>query len=604
MTSHIDGLRVFVSWSDYVPDTGPTWVDITAWVEMSHPVTVTRGRQDEVSTVQPGTLTLTLDNTDGRFTPGHAGSPYFPAVTLQRPIKVTWTDGATTWTRFTGFVDSWEVIWPTGGDERALVRVKASDVLRRIGSRVPLRGNVENEILAFRPVAYWTFADAEGSTSAVDSAGRGAPALTARLNGWAGVGEYSFGSGVGAVGDGLTALMLTPAADPDGLMSGWRLACGGLSFAGWTTFGLHVFCRASSAVVVADGGSWTLAFTSASTVEFTSGLSATVTATVAAGVAHDIIVIGGSGTVRLWVDGVLAATQTLTGSLGTVLAGVSVGAAGTARPTGPLTISHLAIFSELDAAAVPLLWGAVSSSAPECSGARVARIARWVGVPASTDTGMSLVASVDPSGSSALDALGKVAATEQGVVFADREGRLVLHSRSRRYNAAVAASFDAADVGGGMSVVLDDSRLVTEAVVSAPGGIRESWRDDALTAAFGVSSVSVDSLCVSESAAQGLAQWLCLLGGSLIPRVPDLVFDLVAAPGIRASVLGLEISSRIAVTGLPSQAPPLSLFVEGFMETMTFGAWDVSVSTSPASPWDGFWTLGTSTLDSTTRLAY
>ncbi|MFJ4712726.1 LamG-like jellyroll fold domain-containing protein [Streptomyces sp. NPDC088785] len=66
-----------------------TWTDITPFVDTVTGVTVTRGASDELSETQPGTATLTLDNADGRFTPGNSGSPYAPFVRRNAPIRVS-----------------------------------------------------------------------------------------------------------------------------------------------------------------------------------------------------------------------------------------------------------------------------------------------------------------------------------------------------------------------------------------------------------------------------------------------------------------------------------------------------------------------------------
>jgi hypothetical protein len=83
-------LLVEMGWGGLVqaPDT-ITWTDITSYVDMVHGVTITRGASDELSETQPGTATLSLDNQDGRFTPGNVGSPYSPFVRRNAPIRVT-----------------------------------------------------------------------------------------------------------------------------------------------------------------------------------------------------------------------------------------------------------------------------------------------------------------------------------------------------------------------------------------------------------------------------------------------------------------------------------------------------------------------------------
>lgn len=64
------------------------WTDITPYVEGDAPLSITRGRQDELGEVQPSQCQVTLDNSDGRFTPENTGSPYYPQVKRGRPLRV------------------------------------------------------------------------------------------------------------------------------------------------------------------------------------------------------------------------------------------------------------------------------------------------------------------------------------------------------------------------------------------------------------------------------------------------------------------------------------------------------------------------------------
>ncbi|WP_392967158.1 LamG-like jellyroll fold domain-containing protein [Streptomyces sp. LN245] len=68
-----------------------TWTDVSQRVDQrtsGSGVTINRGSSDELSETQPGSATLTLDNDDGRFTPDHAGSPYYPYVRENTPIRI------------------------------------------------------------------------------------------------------------------------------------------------------------------------------------------------------------------------------------------------------------------------------------------------------------------------------------------------------------------------------------------------------------------------------------------------------------------------------------------------------------------------------------
>ena len=70
------------------PDADRVWTDVSEYVELHQGIGNTFGRQDERSTADPNDLTLTLDNSDGRFTAGRSASPYYPNVKIGRPIRL------------------------------------------------------------------------------------------------------------------------------------------------------------------------------------------------------------------------------------------------------------------------------------------------------------------------------------------------------------------------------------------------------------------------------------------------------------------------------------------------------------------------------------
>lgn len=72
------------------------WTDLTGRVRLAGggEISITRGASDELSETQTGTLTLELNNDDGHVTPGNAGSPYYPNVRRNTPIRVISTVAA------------------------------------------------------------------------------------------------------------------------------------------------------------------------------------------------------------------------------------------------------------------------------------------------------------------------------------------------------------------------------------------------------------------------------------------------------------------------------------------------------------------------------
>ncbi|MEU1554306.1 hypothetical protein ABZ517_16505 [Streptomyces scabiei] len=72
-----------------------SYVDITSYVRGAQGISISRGRSSEGQEVDPGTCQLTLENTDGRFSPRNPASPYYGLIGRNTPIRVVTNEGAT-----------------------------------------------------------------------------------------------------------------------------------------------------------------------------------------------------------------------------------------------------------------------------------------------------------------------------------------------------------------------------------------------------------------------------------------------------------------------------------------------------------------------------
>ena len=91
-TSLVDRVRVECAFTTTPDDPAPAYQDISAWCDLAGGITITRYRQDEYSQCQPATASITLNNNDGRFTPGLSTSPYWPNVMIRKKVRVTCRD--------------------------------------------------------------------------------------------------------------------------------------------------------------------------------------------------------------------------------------------------------------------------------------------------------------------------------------------------------------------------------------------------------------------------------------------------------------------------------------------------------------------------------
>jgi hypothetical protein len=96
--------------------TGGTWTDLTERCDLAAGISITGGAQDELSTNQVGTCTLTFDNQDGALTPENSSSPYSPNVVDGVPLRVSTVSVISNFVRNPSFeggsVETWE--WPAG----------------------------------------------------------------------------------------------------------------------------------------------------------------------------------------------------------------------------------------------------------------------------------------------------------------------------------------------------------------------------------------------------------------------------------------------------------------------------------------------------------
>ena len=79
-------------WDDVLVElkVGEDWVDLVGLglVRATAPITIRRGRDDEMENVQYGTCSLVLDNADGRFSPRNPNSAWYGLIGRNTPIRV------------------------------------------------------------------------------------------------------------------------------------------------------------------------------------------------------------------------------------------------------------------------------------------------------------------------------------------------------------------------------------------------------------------------------------------------------------------------------------------------------------------------------------
>lgn len=106
-------------------DIDGTWTDVTSYVRGDQGVVITRGKSSESSNADPGRCTLTLENTDGRFSPRNPTSPYYGILGRNTPIRVS-VHGGTPYLNVPG----------SSGDRAATPDAAALDITGDIDIRI------------------------------------------------------------------------------------------------------------------------------------------------------------------------------------------------------------------------------------------------------------------------------------------------------------------------------------------------------------------------------------------------------------------------------------------------------------------------------------
>lgn len=628
-----DHIKVEVAFATPPDSPNPIWTNITPYVEMASGITITLGRLDEFAEAQPGNCSMTLNNTDGRFTVGLTTSPYYPNVKIRKKLRVSYTDpntGVVTY-RHTGYVEEWPVEWPNQG-QYTVAQILSVDRKKRLGASGNYGSTLEEEYLVDLPSAYYVLGDPTGSLSAADISTKGNGALVVTQIG--GGGSVSFGTGTGPPKDGHTAVVFSPIDSLDGqMLSGPMAGRIGDNTTGITLEAAFNVINPSVDQTIARGFSGRLCVlrlvaqgTGVIRADLSFGNSLTGFSNVFDGVTHfaaitESPVIGGNITATLYVDGAQENTLTYTPPAGYVdfVDALDIGGSSDVLFMVPSlfsgTISHVAVYPSVLTAARLLAHRVAGMTAfpNERSDQRIARLASWRGIPVAEerfDVGLSSSLSVvDPTGAGPLSAMQDVVKTENGILFVDGQGNLVFHSRGHRYNASIVMTISATDdTEGAVKFVANDSFLVNDVLASRASGFTFRAVDSASVLDYGVARLDLALLTTSDNEVVDAANWRASKGGPITERIPNLGVDLVTNTAIAAAALAVKVGDMINLVSLPLQAPASNvlLFIEGWTETISVAAWVIMWNTSPAST-ASVWQLDSaiySVLNTSTKLAY
>ena len=160
---------------------GTDFVDLTGRSLLEGTTTITRGRQDAVSDVQPGSASFRFQNDDGWFTASSTASPWAGNIVLQRRVQINATDETGVWhTRFDGNIAGIDYAVDNTGNTN-IATFTCADVLAYLNREAALYCVTKEVVLANPNLLYhWTLDDKGTVIACAESSGNNGPALLGR----------------------------------------------------------------------------------------------------------------------------------------------------------------------------------------------------------------------------------------------------------------------------------------------------------------------------------------------------------------------------------------------------------------------------------------
>jgi hypothetical protein len=194
----------------------PQWIDVTGYVELASAIRITHGRPDAEQNPQTTTCTLTVDNSDGRWSTRNPNGAWAGRIRKGAWLRADVVPpSGTTSTRFVGFIQQLPVKW-TG--QYASTQISASDRMVLLGNAPNFQTMITEELLADPQggpyiIGYWPLHEPSGAAYVSDVSGQ-APAnqstLTVRSQGVSAGTGISFSNTASPGYDGTSTVTFSP----------------------------------------------------------------------------------------------------------------------------------------------------------------------------------------------------------------------------------------------------------------------------------------------------------------------------------------------------------------------------------------------------------
>lgn len=586
-------------------------------------IVIRRGRQDWATQAEPSSCTLTLDNTNGHFSPRNPLGDYYPDLRRNTPIRVRVNPGTGLDTRFVGHISDLPPRWDPS-ERHQWVPVTANSSLRRLGqgNDTPLKSALYRAIKqGTQPLAWWPLEDGTDARSAASGLLNGKPLQFSK--------PELCEPGVPGPGGAASALRITSPLDGTAI-SAITVATGSVPASSATATSIVIQYRLDDSnqpldmdqkngrLYYATGGPTIIegafAFQTGGIVAINVNLydaagSSIIGAGDGLGVLtdpfdgewHEVLAIleqNGTGIDgELWYDGELVASDTFASSTirpprniglfggdyfdaGTNLIGVF-----------PVDRSHLAVYDT----AVAATYTAATGHLGERAGARFTRLGGEEGVPADLAGDDVFGYTMGPQTPTGLLTLWRECEGASAGVLTDRRtGHVGLDLTTSRENQNVALILDysTGHVSPPLEPTDDDQRTRNDVTVTAANA--SSARVVIEDGPLGVDAVgrydtqTTKNLDPTEpDLPLHHAGWETNLGTVDKMRFPTITVNLRRNSSLVADWLALDIGSRIRLTNLPNHISydDVDLIVEGYTEQISQKNWIITFNCAPYDPY-------------------
>lgn len=604
---------------------------------LRNPVTITgMGRTDWTSTLQAVTLTLTLNNRDGRFTPKLSAGAYYPDIGRNVQIRVSVNATSATAVAYSGYrfwgeVAEWPPKWDAGGRD-IYVDITANGIWRRMSQLQTTLGSAFTRYNSLTltgtsaPRAYWPCEDGTGSGSLVayDSVAGTANATQSFTAGQAGLSLAACTDFKGSDGiPQLNAAMITATVPAGGTATNnvtrflMSVPAAGDSASGTTNWNLVEIASSGTIakfeVYLNYAGTLLMQLRNSGGSVVASGTTTTNVKGVPYLVSCELTPSGGNVAfaLRIIAPGAAGITESVTGTVTTASVGavttVKFGRANVLMDTavGQLSVTYGAVPSMVNAAY------AVNGYIGELALDRFTRICGEMSIAAETIGTAASSAAMGPQMDDTLtNVLQAIEDVDMGLLFESRTqfglGYRTLTSMANQ-SAAATISYTAAILDPSLAPVYDDSLTrnnvtvtnytgYTQQAILTVGSMSILNPPNGIGNGYGYSrSVSA----ASDTQIGPIANWLLNVGSVDEVRFPTVTVKLARtqAAALFAALPGLRPGDYIQLTNLPSHltAATVKQLTFGYTEVMggETDTWDFTWNTVPETPYETGFSPGT-----------